>query len=119
MGDDFAVNERGSVRGWIARRLRDAVLPLLFLGCCGYFVWHAIHGERGLLARDDRAERITMALAERDRAQAELAAMERRVQGLRGDRLDRDQLEERARQLLNMIGRDEMVMPYGPERRLF
>jgi cell division protein FtsB len=45
--------------------------------------------------------------------------MERRVQGLRGDRLDRDQLEERARQLLNMIGRDEIVMPYGTERRLF
>jgi cell division protein FtsB len=58
-------------------------------------------------------------VAERERVQGELAAMERRVQGLRGDRLDRDQLEERARQLLNMIGRDEIVMPYGPERRLF
>ncbi|MFM2149402.1 MAG: hypothetical protein RLZZ187_1708 [Pseudomonadota bacterium] len=119
MGDDFAVNERGSVRGWIARRLRAAVLPVLFLACCGYFVWHAIHGERGLLAKDERAERITLAVAERERVQGELAAMERRVQGLRGDRLDRDQLEERARQLLNMIGRDEIVMPYGPERRLF
>jgi cell division protein FtsB len=51
--------------------------------------------------------------------QAELAAMERRVQGLRGERLDLDQLDERARQLLNMVGRDEVVVPYGPERRLF
>jgi len=107
------------VLAWIGRRLRAVALPALFLACCGYFVWHAIHGERGLLAKDDRQDRIAQAVAERDRVQAELAAMERRVQGLRGDRLDRDQLDERARQLLNMVGRDEIVVPYGPERRLF
>ena len=71
------------------------------------------------MAKDERAERIAIALAERDRVQGDLAAMERRVQGLRGDLIDRDQLEERARQLLNMVGRDEVVVPYGPERRLF
>jgi cell division protein FtsB len=119
VGDDFSPEERGGALAWIGRRLRAAVLPVLFLACCGYFVWHAIHGERGLLARDDREIRIATALTERERAQYELAALERRVHGMRGDRLDRDQLDERARQLLNMVGRDEIVVPYGPERRLF
>ena len=119
MGEDEPDSERGGVFAWIGRRLRAAVLPVLFLACCGYFVWHAVHGERGLIARDQRIQQIADAAAERDRAQGDLAAMERRVQGLRGDRLDRDQLDERARQLLNMVGRDEIVIPYGPERRLF
>lgn len=95
------------------------MLPAVFFAACGYFLWHAVHGERGLLARDARQQQIEEAKMERDRAQADLAALERRVQGLRGDRLDLDQLDERARQLLNMVGRGETVIPYGPDRRLF
>jgi cell division protein FtsB len=116
---DGIAGERGGFVAWIGRRLRAAVLPVLFLAFCGFFVWHTMHGERGLIAMEAREQRIAEASAERERAQAELAAMERRVQGLRGDRLDRDQLDERARQLLNMVGRDEIVVPYGPDRRLF
>jgi cell division protein FtsB len=119
LSDDFAIREPGGVGAWIGRRLRAAALPALFMACCGYFVWHAVHGERGLLAKDERRDTVAAALAERDRVLGEVAAMERRVQGLRGDVLDRDQLDERARQLLNMVGRDEVVVPYGPERRLF
>jgi cell division protein FtsB len=95
------------------------MLPVLFLACCGYFAWHAVRGERGLVAMEQRERDIAEATAERERVMAELAAMERRVNGLRGERLDRDQIEERARQLLNMVGRHEIVVPYGPEARLF
>ena len=101
------------------RALRGTVLPVLFLATAAYFVWHAWHGERGLIAREHRLERLAEARADLDRARTELESIERRVQGLRGERLDRDQLDERARQLLNMVGRDEIVMPYPPERRLF
>ena len=52
-------------------------------------------------------------------SEADRDAMERRVTGLRSDRVDRDQLDERARALLNMVGRDEIVVPYAPERRLY
>lgn len=104
---------------WIGRRLRAAALPALFLACCGYFVWHAINGERGLIAEEQRLAQIAEAQGERERVLRDLAAMERRVEGMRGEQLDRDQLDERARQLLNMLGRDEIVVPYGPDRRLF
>ncbi|MGG5808083.1 FtsB family cell division protein [Falsiroseomonas sp. CW058] len=116
---DYGPGERAGFGARLGRKLRAAMLPVMFLAACFYFLWHAVHGERGLLAKEARLQQIAEAATERDRAQSELAAMERRVQALRGDRLDRDQLDERARQLLNMVGRDEMVLPYGPERRLF
>jgi cell division protein FtsB len=119
LGDDDTIAERRGFLAWVGRRLKAAALPVLFLAFCGYFLWHAVHGERGLIAMEQRDLRIAEATQERDRVHAELAAMERRVQGLRGDRLDRDQLDERARQLLNMVGKDEVVVPYGPDRRLF
>jgi cell division protein FtsB len=116
--DEFEAPRRG-VLAWIGRRLRAAMLPVLFLAFCGYFVWHAVHGERGLIAMEQRQHQIADAQVEQRRVQGELASMERRVHGLRGERLDRDQLDERARQLLNMVGKDEIVVPYGQERRLF
>ncbi|WP_198377926.1 FtsB family cell division protein [Neoroseomonas rubea] len=102
------------------RRIFQALaLPSLFLALSGYFIWHAMHGERGLIAREQRVADIAAARAELGRAEAEREAIERRVTGLRGERVDRDQLDERARALLNMVGRDEIVVPYGPERRLY
>lgn len=117
-----------SIRGVIAlmallsifkRILKGVLVPAVFLAVSGYFAWHAVHGERGLMARDKRQADIVAARAELSKAEADRDAMERRVAGLRGDRLDRDQLEERARSLLNMVGRDEVIVPYGPERRLY
>lgn len=104
----------------LLRRFLNAIaLPCLFLSLSGYFAWHAMHGERGLIAREQRIADIAAAQAELNRAEAERDAVERRVDGLRGDRVDRDQLDERARALLNMVGRDEVVIPYPPERRLY
>lgn len=119
MLDEERLAPRGGLLEALQRRLKAAVLPVLFLACCGYFLWHAWNGERGLLAMEQRVAQITEAEAERERVRDELAGMERRVQGLRGDRLDPDQLDERARQLLNMVGKDEIVLPYGPQRRLY
>jgi cell division protein FtsB len=117
--EEFGTDDRTGLSAWFARKLREAMLPVLFLSCCGYFVWHAMHGERGLIAREQREEQIAEARQERDRVFAEVAASERRVRGLRGELVDRDQLDERARQLLNLVGKDEVVVPYGPDRRLF
>jgi cell division protein FtsB len=110
---------RMSLLRFLKRVFHALALPVLFLAVSGYFVWHAMHGERGLIAREQRQADIVAARAELARAEAERDAMERRVTGLRGERVDRDQLDERARALLNMAGRDEIVVPYPPERRLY
>ena len=103
----------------LKRSVRDALPPLGFIALCVYFAWHALHGDFGLLARERRLEDIAAAQAVLARAEAERDAMERRVSGLRGDRIDRDQLDERARTLLNLVGKDEIVIPYEAGRRLY
>jgi cell division protein FtsB len=103
----------------LKRRVKAMVLPLVFGAVCFYFAWHAVHGARGLDARAERLRQIDIARAELGKAEGERDAMERRVDGLRGDHIDRDQLDERARALLNMVGKDEIVIPYGPAARLY
>lgn len=103
----------------LKRLLKAAVLPTIFSGVCVYFAWHAVHGARGLDARQVRLEQIAAARAELAKAEAEREAMERRVKGLSPDSIDRDQLDERARALLNMVGKDEVVIPYAEGRRLY
>ncbi|WP_342452443.1 FtsB family cell division protein [Pararoseomonas baculiformis] len=101
------------------RRLQGLVLPVIFFGLCAYFAHHATHGSRGLLARDARNAEIVAARIVLAEAEAERDAMERKVAGLRAEHLDRDMLEERARALLNVVAKDEIIIPYAPNRRLF
>ncbi|MBE9604787.1 septum formation initiator family protein [Acetobacteraceae bacterium H6797] len=103
----------------LKRLLKAAVLPTIFSGVCVYFAWHAVHGARGLDAREERLAQIAQARQELAKAEAERDAMERRVRGLSPESIDRDQLDERARALLNMMGKDEVVIPYGDGRRLY
>lgn len=105
------------------RRLRRAVvaaLPgLLFLSLVGYFGWNAIQGDRGLQAYAMRQEQLRQVQADLARATEEREAWERRVAGLRAQRLDPDTLDERARAMLNVADPADIVLPYGPGRRLF
>jgi cell division protein FtsB len=103
----------------LKRRIRDAMLPVAFAALCGYFAWNSQQGDFGLVARERKLQDIALARAALTRAEAERDALERRVTGLRGDRIDRDQLDERARTLLNLVGKDEIVIPYEPGKRLF
>lgn len=103
----------------VKRRVKAFLAPAIFLAVAGFFVWHTINGERGTLARERRVEDIRAASASQEAARAEQAAVLRRVNGLRADRLDRDQLDERARALLNLTQPGELVVPYGPGQRLY
>jgi cell division protein FtsB len=104
----------------IRRAFNVLWVPVVFAGLCWHFAWYAVNGPRvGSLARDAKAAEIVIARADLIKAEAGRDSMERRVAGLRGDQIDRDQLDERARALLNMIGKDEFVAPYGPGKQLF
>jgi cell division protein FtsB len=103
----------------VKRRLKALLLPAILLAVAGFFVWHTMHGERGTLARERRVEDIRAATTALETARTEQAAVLRRVNGLRADRLDRDQLDERARALLNLTQPGELVVPYPPGQRLY
>ncbi|KAA2212702.1 FtsB family cell division protein [Teichococcus oryzae] len=95
-------------------------LPLIFTGLIWHFSWYAVHGPRvGSLAREAKTAEIAAARITLAKVEAERDMMERKVAGLRGDRIDRDVLDERARALLNMVDKDELIVPYGNNNRLY
>ena len=101
------------------RRVVAALPAVLFLSLVGYFGWNATQGERGLQAHAMRQEQLRQVQAELARATAERDTWERRVAGLRAQRIDPDALDERARAMLNVADPADLVLPYGPGRRLF
>jgi cell division protein FtsB len=92
---------------------------LVFLALVGYFLWEAQHGDHGLDALAQRQQDLKAAQAELGRAEADLAAWDRRVAALRTSRLDPDALDERARAMLNLSDPGDIIVPYGTGQRLF
>lgn len=103
----------------VRRRAKAAVPPLVFLLLVAYFIWNATQGDRGLRATAIRQEDLKAAQADLARAEADLAMWERRVSGMRADRLDPDALDENARTRLNLSDPADIMVPYGPGKRLY
>ncbi len=103
----------------LRRQARLAIAPAVFLGLVGYFGWNATQGERGSQAFAVRQEQLKMVQAELVRVSAERDMWDRRVTGLRTQRLDPDTLDERARAMLNVADPADIVVPYGAGKRLF
>jgi len=94
----------------IRRRARLVIGPVLGISLVVYFAYHLVQGDRGLtawlrLSHELRAAEMTLAGVE-----AERAALERRVDLMRPEHLDRDMLDERARSQLNLVGPDDVVI---------
>ena len=87
------------------------IVPIVGTLIVTYFV-HAFHGERGIIALDASAEagvaRGTDASGVATRSVRE--DLERRTSLLRPERLDADMLDERARVILHLIRRDEIII---------
>ena len=90
-----------SVKERLGRLAREGGLPLFVLALVAYFGFHAVQGERGILAW----HRMKADLAHADAREIELAdkreRLARRVSQLQPDSLDPDMIEEQARLLLN------------------
>lgn len=100
----------------IRRRGRHIVGP--FLGVCLllYFVYHAVQGERGLMAWARVSKDLESTQAALLASRAEQHRLEAQVRLLRPDSLDRDMLDEQARRMLNVVGPGEkvVVLPADP-----
>ncbi|WP_022726989.1 FtsB family cell division protein [Fodinicurvata sediminis] len=100
----------------IRDRIRQVAPQVLAACVVAYFVFHAIQGDRGLLAY----LQLTQQLEETEVVAQDLAdrrmAWEHKVSLLKPGSLDPDMLEERARSVLNYLRDDEVVI-YLPEER--
>ena len=103
----------------LKRRVGTAAANVLAIVVVGFFAWHTLQGSRGLIALGAIREQIAIAGAELARLGAGRGRLGARVSGLRSERLDAAALDERARLMLNLSGRDDMVILYGPGGRLF
>ena len=103
----------------LKRRAKAAVPPIVLLAVAGYFGWSATQGDHGLQAYARQQDQLRLAQAELARVNADVEMWERRVSGLRNARLDPDTLDERARAMLNVADPTEVVVMYGPGKKLF
>ena len=94
----------------LRRYARPLIGPLLGLALTGYFAYHLVEGDRGLLAwlRLNREIRTDSAILQSVRAQRE--ALDQRVSNLKPDHLDPDLLDERVRATLNLVAPGETVI---------
>ena len=94
----------------IRYRAPHMIGPLLGALALVYFGFHAVQGERGLLAWVKYSHQVELAETELAALTERRATLEHRVALLRPDSLDLDLLDERSRAVLNLAHPDEIVL---------
>jgi cell division protein FtsB len=103
----------------IRRQVRAAAMPGFLLMLTGIFAWQATQGDHGLIMREHRKAQLVQAEANLAAAKVERDTWERKVAGLTASHLDKDALDQRARELLNLADPNEIVVQYGQQDKLF
>jgi cell division protein FtsB len=104
------------VRTRLRRFAYPVILYLVSGGIGGYFVWHAINGDRGLKVSDEYQKSIAMLKGELAATKAERAQWEQRIALMRGASIDRDLLDEEARTTLDRVDKADLVIFYNRRR---
>lgn len=94
----------------LTSRLGHILGPLLGLLLTIYFGYHLLQGERGIFSWMRLRQKITESEQRLSQVQVEKATLERQVYLLHPSSLDRDMLEQRAREVLNWGYPDEIVI---------
>ena len=98
----------------VHQRLRSFIFPTVLFALstsiAGYFVWHAINGQRGILAKEQFRAQMETLVVERQSLVAEKTAIERRIAMLRGGTIDRELLDEQARKVLGRTHPSDVVI---------
>jgi cell division protein FtsB len=105
----------------IRKRARHIAGPVLAISVFGYFAYHSVQGDRGLLAWVQLGQQVEIAQATLEKVSRDRSALEHRARLLRPDNLDPDMLDERARQVLSLTRPDELIIldkgsAYEPKR---
>lgn len=106
----------------VRTRVRALIFPLIFYMIAsmlaGYFVWHALNGQRGVKTRDEYAQKISALQLKLDELKTERQRWSKRIELVRGEAIDKDILDEEARLLLGRVHKNEVVilMPEAQRR---
>ena len=98
----------------IRKRVRQVAFQALFACLVAYFCYHAVQGDRGILAWRHLQLELTEARILNQKLAAKQTALEQRIALLRPESLDPDLLEERARLMLNYGRPDEVILDPSP-----
>jgi cell division protein FtsB len=91
-------------------KVRRFVLPAITAAFLGYFAYHSVHGEYGMVGRKRLESQTAQLKSELERLQAEKQVLLTKVQLLRPSSLDQDMVDERARIALSMVHPNEVVI---------
>lgn len=99
-----------AMKRMISKAGRAVVGPFLAIVLILYFGFNLVQGDHGLMAWLQRAHQLHAAETTLADTNTELTDLRHRADLLKGDHLDPDLLDERARAALNEIGPDEVVI---------
>jgi cell division protein FtsB len=88
-------------------------MPLLAAVVLSYFGYHAFSGSFGIWAMDRLEADAARLTVDRDRLKSDREALERRVATVRPASLDADVIDLEARNALNLMRPDEVVVSLG------
>jgi cell division protein FtsB len=85
---------------------------LSIVGAClvGYFLYHTIEGDRGIVMQARLQAKVDTAQAELTRLQKEHEGLDHRVHLMRPESLDPDLLDEESRKTLNYSKPNEIII---------
>ena len=92
------------------RLSQKAIAPFLALSVVGYFIYHSIQGDRGILAWVQLQERLTQTVLKLNTTIKERQELEEKVQALRPESINRDLLDQQVRLKLGYTRPDEVVI---------
>ncbi|HEX3863790.1 MAG TPA: septum formation initiator family protein [Stellaceae bacterium] len=92
------------------RRAKALVGPVLGMALTGYFAYHLVEGDRGLLAWARLTKELRLANEDYTAVDTERAALDHRVANLRSDHVDPDLLDAQARKNLDVVAPGEIVI---------
>src|ERR1700730_11620028 len=94
----------------LRRRAHLIVGPELGSALTGYFAYHLVEGDRGLIAWLHLTPESRNENAQLQAVRAQLQALNLKVSNLKPDHLDPDLLDERVRATLNFVAPGETVI---------
>jgi cell division protein FtsB len=92
------------------KRARHIAGPVFAISVFGYFAYHSVQGDRGIIAWLQLEQQVEIAQATLEKVSHDRSALEHRARLLRPDNLDPDMLDERARQVLSLARPDEIII---------